>query len=94
MERRENRKILLVLSDGAPVDDSTLMENHPDILVDHVLSVIDKIDAEHLVSLVGVGLGHEVDQYYIHSEFAELPTDVGRALIRALSAQLLTKSRD
>jgi cobaltochelatase CobT len=62
--RPEQRKILMVISDGAPVDDSTLTVNAGHYLEQHLRSVIDLIENRSLVELSAIGIGHDVTRYY------------------------------
>ena len=62
--RREDRKILMVISDGAPVDDSTLSVNSGSYLERHLRQVIGWIEARSPVELVAIGIGHDVTRYY------------------------------
>ena len=62
--RREQRKILMVISDGAPVDDSTLSVNSGHYLENHLRKVINDIEGQHRVELVAIGIGHDVTRYY------------------------------
>ncbi|UYY58133.1 cobaltochelatase subunit CobT [Sphingomonas sp. S2-65] len=62
--RPEDRKILMVISDGAPVDDSTLSVNSGSYLERHLRQVIGWIEARSPVSLVAIGIGHDVTRYY------------------------------
>jgi cobaltochelatase CobT len=62
--RPEQRRILMVISDGAPVDDSTLSVNPGNYLERHLREVIDYIEARSPVQLVAVGIGHDVTRYY------------------------------
>lgn len=62
--RTEQRRILTVISDGAPVDDSTLSANHGHYLDRHLREVIDTIQRNSPVELVAVGIGHDVTRYY------------------------------
>lgn len=62
--RPEQRKILMVISDGAPVDDSTLTVNPGHYLEQHLRSVIDMIENRSMVELVAIGIGHDVTRYY------------------------------
>ncbi|MCK5658854.1 MAG: cobaltochelatase subunit CobT, partial [Alphaproteobacteria bacterium] len=64
MARQEQRKILMVISDGAPVDDSTLSANRGDYLEEHLRRVIDWIETRTPVQLVAIGIGHDVTRYY------------------------------
>jgi cobaltochelatase CobT len=62
--RPEDRKILMVISDGAPVDDSTLSVNSGSYLERHLRQVIGWIEARSPVELVAIGIGHDVTRYY------------------------------
>jgi cobaltochelatase CobT len=62
--RPEQRRILLVISDGAPVDDSTLSVNSGHYLERHLREVISEIEAKSPVQLIAIGIGHDVTRYY------------------------------
>ncbi|MET0430787.1 MAG: cobaltochelatase subunit CobT, partial [Microvirga sp.] len=62
--RPEQRRILMVISDGAPVDDSTLSVNPGNYLERHLRHVIDEIETRSPVELIAVGIGHDVTRYY------------------------------
>lgn len=62
--RREQRKILMMISDGAPVDDSTLSVNPGNYLERHLRAVIDQIETRSPVELLAIGIGHDVTRYY------------------------------
>ena len=62
--RPEQRKILMVISDGAPVDDSTLSVNPGNYLENHLRSVIEWIETRSAVDIVAIGIGHDVTRYY------------------------------
>ena len=62
--RPEARRILMVISDGAPVDDSTLSVNHGGYLEQHLRRVIEMIEGRSPVQLVAIGIGHDVTRYY------------------------------
>lgn len=62
--RREQRKILMVISDGAPVDDSTLSVNPASFLEKHLRDVIAMVEKRGLVELLAIGIGHDVTRYY------------------------------
>ncbi|WP_040610007.1 cobaltochelatase subunit CobT [Pseudooceanicola batsensis] len=62
--RREARKILMVISDGAPVDDSTLSVNPANYLEKHLRDVIAMVERKKLVELLAIGIGHDVTRYY------------------------------
>ena len=64
VNRPEERRILMVISDGAPVDDSTLSVNHGAYLDQHLRQVIDWIEKKSPVELCAIGIGHDVTRYY------------------------------
>ena len=91
--RPEKRKLLLVISDGAPVDDSTLNDNDLLFLSRHLTEVIGNIDAEGVVQLAAIGIrndpGHSVKRYYRIAEDIDLPQDLGRSTLDLLQRLLL-----
>jgi cobaltochelatase CobT len=64
LSRPENRRILMVISDGAPVDDSTQSVNAGNYLEAHLRQVIEEIETRSPIQLVAVGIGHDVTRYY------------------------------
>ena len=62
--RPESRKILMVISDGAPIDDSTLSANPGKFLEHHLNEVIKQVETDTAVELTAIGIGHDVTQYY------------------------------
>jgi cobaltochelatase CobT len=62
--RSEQRKILMMISDGAPVDDSTLSVNAGNYLERHLRHVIEEIETRSPVELIAIGIGHDVTRYY------------------------------
>jgi cobaltochelatase CobT len=64
MYRKEQRRILMVISDGAPVDDSTLSVNHSGYLDAHLREVIKNIEQRSPVEIMAIGIGHDVTRYY------------------------------
>ena len=82
--RTEARKILMVISDGAPVDDSTLSVNSANYLEKHLRDVISLVERRRQVELLAIGIGHDVTRYY---ERAVTITDVEQ-LAGAMTEQL------
>lgn len=82
--RPEARKILMVISDGAPVDDSTLSVNSANYLEKHLRDVIEMVEKRRMVELIAVGIGHDVTRYY---DRAVTITDVEQ-LAGAMTEQL------
>jgi cobaltochelatase CobT len=64
LARPEQRRILMMISDGAPVDDSTLSVNSGSYLERHLRQVIEEIETRSSVELVAIGIGHDVTRYY------------------------------
>lgn len=64
LSRREQRRILMVISDGAPVDDSTLSVNSSNYLEKHLRAVIQEIQTHSPIELIAIGIGHDVTRYY------------------------------
>jgi cobaltochelatase CobT len=64
LARPEQRRILMMISDGAPVDDSTLSVNSGSYLERHLRLVIEEIETRSPVELVAIGIGHDVTRYY------------------------------
>jgi cobaltochelatase CobT len=64
LARSEQRKILMVISDGAPVDDSTLSVNPGNYLERHLRWMIEDIETRSPVELLAIGIGHDVTRYY------------------------------
>jgi len=64
LQRQENRKILMVISDGAPVDDSTLSTNSGSYLDKHLRETIKEIEEQSKIELLAIGIGHDVTRYY------------------------------
>ena len=65
--RNEDRKILMVISDGAPVDDATLSHNPNNYLEKHLRDTIEKVEKDSCVDLLAIGIGHDVERYYKHA---------------------------
>ena len=63
-KRKEERKILMVISDGAPVDDSTLSTNSSDYLENDLKNTVNSIEKTSSIEVVAIGIGHDVTRYY------------------------------
>jgi cobaltochelatase CobT len=83
--RPEQRKILMVISDGAPVDDSTLSVNPANILERDLRHVIDWIEMTGKVTLTAIGIGHDVTRHYQKAIMIGDASELGEALISGLS---------
>jgi len=82
--RPEQRKILMIISDGAPVDDSTLSVNPANILDRDLRNVIHWIENSHQVELTAIGIGHDVTRYYARAMTITDAEDLAGALINRL----------
>ena len=83
--RREDRRILMVISDGAPVDDSTLSVNSGNYLERHLRQVIGWIEEKSPVELIAVGIGHDVTRYYARAVTIMDAEQLGGTLIEQLA---------
>jgi cobaltochelatase CobT len=84
--RPEERRILMVISDGAPVDDSTLSVNSGTYLERHLRQVIGWIEARSPVELVAIGIGHDVTRYYSRAVTIMDAEQLGGTMIEQLAA--------
>lgn len=89
-KRGENRKCIVVVSDGAPVDDSTLCENGDEYLENHLRSVIQEIAQAGDVQLAAIGISYSVDRYYRQSIIISSPDDLGTAVLQLIEQLLCT----
>ena len=85
LSRSEQRRILMVISDGAPVDDSTLSVNSGNYLERHLREVINWIQTRSPVELLAIGIGHDVTRYYQHAVTINDPEELGGTMLRELS---------
>ena len=85
----KKRKILIVLSDGAPVDDSTLHENGPHYLGDHLQNVVGDLLREGEIEIAAFGIGFACHVFYPTTHSVENPSDLGIELLRYLTRVLL-----
>ena len=85
LKRHEERKILIVISDGAPVDDSTLSANREDFLDNHLREIIAKIEKESPVELQAIGIGHDVTKYYKNALTINRAEELGEVLLEELT---------
>ncbi|MCY1169914.1 Aerobic cobaltochelatase subunit CobT [compost metagenome] len=84
--RPEERKILMVISDGAPVDDSTLSVNSGSYLERHLRQVIGWIEAKSPVELAAIGIGHDVTRYYARAVTIMDAEQLGGTIIEQIAA--------
>lgn len=83
--RSEDRRILMVISDGAPVDDSTLSVNSGNYLERHLRQVIGWIEARSPVELIAVGIGHDVTRYYARAVTIMDAEQLGGTMVEQLA---------
>ncbi len=88
--RREQRKILMVISDGAPVDDSTLSANSGGYLDAHLRNAIAAIEREGAVELLAIGIGHDVTRYYSRAVTLHDVEQLGDTMLQQIT-QLFAK---
>ena len=84
-KRTEDRKILMVISDGAPVDDSTLSVNSGDYLEKHLKKVVKYIEDKDEVEILAIGIGHDVSRYYRKAIKIADVNELGDVMINELS---------
>ena len=80
LARPEQRRILMMISDGAPVDDSTLSVNSGSYLEQHLRQVIDEIETRSPVELIAIGIGHDVTRYYRRAVTITDPSELAGAM--------------
>ncbi|MGB3722853.1 MAG: cobaltochelatase subunit CobT [Pacificimonas sp.] len=83
--RPEERRILMVISDGAPVDDSTLSVNSGNYLETHLRQVIDWVETKSPVELIAIGIGHDVTRYYRRAVTIMDAEQLGGAMVDQLA---------
>ena len=81
-KRNEERKILMVISDGAPVDDSTISTNSSNYLERHLKKIIKFIENKTNVEIIAIGIGHNVNKYYKKAVTINDPDQLGGAMIK------------
>jgi cobaltochelatase CobT len=91
LARSEQRRILMMISDGAPVDDSTLSVNSGNYLERHLRYVIDEIESRSPVELIAIGIGHDVTRYYRRAVTIVDAEELGGAMTEKL-AELFDES--
>ena len=84
-KRKEERKILMVISDGAPVDDSTLSVNSGDYLEKHLKKIIKFIENKSDIEILSIGIGHDVSRYYSKAIKITDVQELGDVMISQLS---------
>ncbi|MCZ2203585.1 cobaltochelatase subunit CobT [Bartonella sp. A05] len=84
--RHEYRRILMVISDGAPVDDSTLSVNSGNYLEKHLRAVIQEIQAYSPIELIAIGIGHDVTRYYQRAVTIANAEELACAITKQLAA--------
>ncbi len=85
INRQEKRKILIVISDGAPVDDSTLSVNPGNYLERNLRDIINQLENKKDIELIAIGIGHDVSRYYSKAITIMDVDQLGEALLNELS---------
>ena len=91
-KRKEERKILMVISDGAPVDDSTLSVNSGDFLEKNLKKIVKFIEDKTEIEILAIGIGHDVSRYYNRAIKITDVNELGDVMISQLS-ELFQKKR-
>ena len=91
-KRKEDRKILMVISDGAPVDDSTLSTNTSDYLENNLKNTVKWIENKSNIELLAIGIGHDVTRYYNRAVKITDVQDLGDVMINQLTDLFVEKS--
>ncbi len=91
--RKEDRKILMVISDGAPVDDSTLSTNTSDYLETNLKNIVKWIESRTSVELLAIGIGHDVTRYYDQAVKITDVQDLGDVMINQLTDLFVKKNK-
>ena len=92
-KRKEERKILMVISDGAPVDDSTLSVNSGDFLEKHLKKIVKFIESKDDVEILAIGIGHDVSRYYDKAIKITDVHELGDVMISQLSGLFENKNK-
>ncbi len=92
-KRKEERKILMVISDGAPVDDSTLSVNSGDFLEKHLKKMVRFIEDKTDIEILAIGIGHDVSRYYSRAIKITDVNELGDVMISQLSALFENKKK-
>ena len=92
-KRKEERKILMVISDGAPVDDSTLSVNSGDFLEKHLKKIVKFIENKSDIEVLAIGIGHDVSRYYDKAIKITDVNELGDVMISQLSSLFQTKKK-
>ena len=92
-KRKEERKILMVISDGAPVDDSTLSVNSGDFLEKHLKKIVKFIEDKSDIEILAIGIGHDVSRYYNRAIKITDVNELGDVMISQLSALFDNKKK-
>ena len=90
--RKEERKILMVISDGAPVDDSTLSVNSGDYLEKHLKQTVKWIEENSNIEILAVGIGHDVTRYYQRAVKIADVQELGDVMINQLTKLFIEKN--
>ena len=92
LKKEMKKKILIVISDGAPVDDATLSSNNSNILDNHLRDVVLNIERKKEIDLIAIGIGHDVSKYYSKAFTIDDVEKLGEIIIDNLTKILSKKN--
>jgi cobaltochelatase CobT len=91
--RSEERKLLLVVSDGSPMDSATSLANDPHYLDHHLREVVERHESEGAIEIYGIGVGLDLSPYYSRSRVLDLGGSIGNAMFREVIETLAGRHR-
>lgn len=89
LKRTEDKRLLIVISDGAPSDAATLTANSKDLLVKHLRAVVNDIEKRSPVELMAIGIGHDVSEHYANAMMINDADELGSALLHHLTRMMI-----
>ena len=93
-KRKEERKILMIISDGAPVDDSTLSVNSGDYLEKHLIQSVKWIEENSNIEVLAIGIGHDVTRYYKKAVKIADVQELGDVMVNQLTTLFSEKKKN
>jgi cobaltochelatase CobT len=91
--REEHRRLLIVVSDGCPMDTATQLANGPQLLDGHLQQVAAAIEAEGAIELFAVGVGLDLSPYYARSQVIDLDAGLGNRIFAEIVAMIAGRAR-
>jgi cobaltochelatase CobT len=88
LQQKEAKKILIVISDGTPVDDATINLNGKDFLKNHLLEVVSQIETSKKINLLAIGIMHDVTKFYSNATRIDKVEELSQTLFTNLSRML------